>query len=425
MASSPAPAGRTLSRRLLLPHGVGRAPLCGFIGYVHPHEPRLLRRIGWEIANDIHDDFADQTSDDNGATWSPLRPSLSKEPVEGGHLCHTENAILLLPDGRLVHFTNNKFEANLAGCNLDSNCQARISVGTPAEISRGAGEVLVSDFGLPQGLCFSFVNPILDARGRILAPVQWQKHDADGAIRRYAAAHQQRSDDLYIASACAQPRTDLPEVLMDVWEAGLLIGTPGADGRWSWRRTGPVPYDFALSSRGLMEPALAELPGGKLVMVLRGANFHWPDRPGYKWVTCSTDGGDTWTPVTPLACSDGTVLESGSSGSMLVRSARDGQLYWIGNLCTEGRRPHGNMPRSPLHIARVCEEPFALDRASIAVIDRAAADEHPDTQMSNFKYCQDRATGDLLLYLTRYGEKGYAELAWINANLYEYRIALG
>jgi len=82
------------------------------------------------------------------------------------------------------------------------------------------------------------------------------------------------------------------------------------------------------------------------------------------------------------------------------------------------------MPRSPIVIARVQEEPFALIRDSIFVIDRAQPGEHPETQHSNFKMYQDRATGDVVLYLVRYGERGYADNAWLNADHYQYRVQL-
>ena len=82
------------------------------------------------------------------------------------------------------------------------------------------------------------------------------------------------------------------------------------------------------------------------------------------------------------------------------------------------------MPRSPFHIAEMQESPFAIKRDTITPIDRAREGEHPDTQHSNFKFYQDRETGDVVLYLTRYGERGYANEKWIEADLYEYRVAL-
>ena len=82
------------------------------------------------------------------------------------------------------------------------------------------------------------------------------------------------------------------------------------------------------------------------------------------------------------------------------------------------------MPRSPLYIAEIQEDPVAIKRETITVIDRAGPGEHPDTQHSNFKFYQDRITGDVVVYLTRYGERGYENDTWIMADLYQYRVTM-
>ena len=126
----------------------------------------------------------------------------------------------------------------------------------------------------------------------------------------------------------------------------------------------------------------------------------------------------------PLPCDDGTVIESSATGSALFRSARDNRLYWIGNLCIDGERPNGNMPRSPLILAEVREDPFALKRDTITVIDRRAPHEDRFVQHSNFKYYQDRQTGRLRVSLTRYGERGSDNGKWMNADYYGYWVQL-
>jgi hypothetical protein len=402
---------KLLTKQRIRSHGPDRAPLCGFVAYVHGTQPILLRRIGYEVSNDIHDDFTDQLSTDNGRTWSKPRRALSSHEVPGGHVTHTENAVYYVPErDLLVHWTNDKFEASLAGGHTpNSNYQIRITVGKPDEVSRGtASDVTIADFGLRQGLFVSFLTPVRDRRGRLLIPTMWLHHDADGALR-----------------AQGYPtRTDMPDVMTDYADAALLIGTFQPDGKLTWQLGQPVPFDPAISDRGLCEPTVAELPGGVLVMIMRGSNCRHPERPGYKWLTRSTDGGLTWSPAVPLPADDGAPIESSATGSALFRSRHDGQLYWIGNLCLEGERPNGNDPRSPLYIAQMQEEPFAIKRGTITVIDRAQPGEHPRTQHSNFKFYQDRETADIVLYLTRYGERGYVNDTWIHADLYEYRISL-
>lgn len=189
-----------------------------------------------------------------------------------------------------------------------------------------------------------------------------------------------------------------------------------------WTAGQPVAVDIEKTSRGYCENTLAELGNGRLVMVMRGDNSMYPQRPGYKWHCFSDDEGLTWSEPQPLGCSDGSFIESGSNGSALLRSLTDGNLYWIGNLALGGERAQANWPRSPLVIAQVQEEPFALRRETITIIDQRQPGEPPQTQMSNFRYYQDRQTGEVVVFLSRFGEKD--EQNWRLADYYRYRVAM-
>jgi hypothetical protein len=417
---------------VVLSHGPNRAPLCGFATYIDPRKPVLLRRIGWEVSNDIHDDFTDVVSRDNGRTWSEPYLALRNQPVPGGFICHTENAALFLPERKLlIHWTNDKLESSLeGGCDLDLNCRVRITEGEPDAVSRGtAPDQFVSDFGSKQGLCISFATPLRDSQGRVLMPIQRQMSAVGRPPPESRTPPRPESPAVGLQhgpthGGAFPVRADMPDVFSNFWQVGLLIGEFQADGRLKWRLSAMVPCEFDKSSRGMMEGTLAELAGGRFCMILRGSNRDWPERQSYKWLSFSTDRGETWSEPEPLPCDDGSLLESSSTGSALFRSLRSGKLYWIGNLCLEGPRPNGNMPRSPLYIAEMQENPVAFKRKTITAIDRVQPGEHPDTQHSNFKFYQDRVTGDLVLYLTRYGERGYDNDRWILADLYQYRIAL-
>lgn len=432
---------KVVQKKRIARHGADRAPLCGFITYIHPQKPVLLRRTGWEVSNDIHDDFADAFSRDNGRTWSRPRPALKSIPVPGGVICHTENAALYVP-GRnlLIHWTNDKFETSLKGGNdLGKSSRIRITAGEPGAASDGtAPDPFISDFGFKQGIYVSFATPFLDSRGRPLVPVIWQKRDHP-SLPIHSAEFQKRKqmadgasgswvDDFRIGPThgrCFPMRPDMPDVFANYWEAGLLIGEFRKDGTLAWHVSAAVPCDFEKSSRGMVEGTVAELADGRLIMVLRGSNGDWPEKRGYKWLTFSDDLGETWSEAEPLRCDDGTLIESSATGSALFRSGMNGRLYWIGNLCLDWRRPNGNMPRSPLYIAEIQEDPVAIRRKTITVIDQSQPGEDPDTQHSNFKFYEDRKTGELVVLLTRYGERGYADNTWIRADLHEYRIALG
>jgi hypothetical protein len=80
------------------------------------------------------------------------------------------------------------------------------------------------------------------------------------------------------------------------------------------------------------------------------------------------------------------------------------------------------MPRSPLTIAEIQEEPFGIKQETIAVIDRRAPDEPSQTQMSNFRFYQDRETGDVVLFLSRFGESDNEN--WKLADYYRYRVEI-
>jgi hypothetical protein len=87
-SSTPANAGATsisfmklLQKKCATPHRPDRAPVIVFVTCIHPTKPVLLRRIGWKIADDLHDDLYDSISEDNGNTWSPPQPCLKRRAM--------------------------------------------------------------------------------------------------------------------------------------------------------------------------------------------------------------------------------------------------------------------------------------------------------------------------------------------------------
>src|SRR5687767_2140810 len=107
----------TVSKELITTHQPGRTPVCGFATYIS-HDPLILmRRMGWETGDDVHDGFVDQISYDNGRTWSEPRPSLTSNKVEGGYIYYIEFAPLLL-DGekQFLCATNQRYQQTLEDC---------------------------------------------------------------------------------------------------------------------------------------------------------------------------------------------------------------------------------------------------------------------------------------------------------------------
>lgn len=403
----------TISRSVVTRHRPNGAPIINFVTYIHPTEPILQRRIGWEIADDLHDDLTDTFSRDNGKTWGDSQPFIRRKQVDGGYLFTQEGGAIYIPErDTLVTATYETIQKTLDGFHDSSPGKLRLTAASPAK-HRDAVP-FVSDFGVTHGIYVSFLHPALDSRGRVLVPTCFNALEAPGPN---APLHK-------LGVPFRKHAPDQPE---DYQRTALLIGTFDAQNRLSWRLTQPVPCAPDKSSRGLCEGTVAQLGDGTLAMVMRGSNHLWPDRPGCKWLSLSRDGGETWSEAEPLRCDDGTLIESSATGSCLFRSINTGKLYWIGNLCVDGVRPYGwgsNYPRNHIVIARVQENPFALVRSSITVIDKNHEGEDLRVQMSNFRMYQDRATGDAVFYLTRYAERGHDNGDWLKADQYEYRVAI-
>jgi hypothetical protein len=156
-----------LEKKKIAAHRPNRAPVCACVTYMHPAKPILLRRTGWEVSNDVQDDYSDFISGDNGRTWSGPRPAPSSVAVEGGRIVHTEHVALYLPDRHLlILWTNDKLEPSIeAGYDMDQTARIRITAGDPDAVLGGAATPFISDFGIKQGLYVSFTTAWLDSRG--------------------------------------------------------------------------------------------------------------------------------------------------------------------------------------------------------------------------------------------------------------------
>jgi hypothetical protein len=202
----------------------------------------------------------------------------------------------------------------------------------------------------------------------------------------------------------------------------VVIADRRKDGSYAWRASATVPTDLEKSCRGFEENTVVELGDGRIAMLIRGSNEVFHDRLGCKWQAFSHDGGHTWSAAEPWRYDDGEPVRSSATGSAVFRSAGDGQLYWIGNICADGDVVRGNWPRSPLVIGRIDAGRFVLVRASLTVIDQRHGGDSAEVQMSNFRYYQDRHSGDVVLFLTRFGERSAER--WKLADTYRYRITI-
>jgi len=386
---------RLLSKEVFIKCQNGRPVFPGFVSYISASEPLLMHRSGWVDDSDTYDDFADRFSSDNGVTWSEPQMKQQSYKVPGGLMRYAENACFFDKDtGKLLTFCSRAIYPDQP----DTDLIFELTADAYDPVSKKWQGETVMPLSLPGGVAISFCFPIKTATGKLLVPAMTMPLDDSGKAIHYLG--------------CWAP----------MYVSLTMQGEYQADGSLNFKLGQPVRMDPEKSSRGYDENTLAQLNDGRIMMIMRADNTMYPERPGTKWHAFSEDEGMSWSEPERLLCSDGSLIESGSNGSALFRSIKTGKLYWIGNLAIDGDRANGNWPRSPLTIAEMQEEPFGIKRETITVIDRRGPNEPSQTQMSNFRFYQDCETGDVVLFLSRFGENDNEN--WKQADYYKYRIEI-
>ena len=390
------PLPRLVSKEIFLPRHDHQAHVTRFVTYVSKAKLLLMHCSGRIDNSDTYDDYAVRTSSDNGRTWSQPEVRWKSSMLSTGRIRYAEPAAFFDPDrGKLIVLIDRAFYPK-DKVNVDTEYALELNVYDPATGKWEPRRKIA--FPHERTPAVSFCFPIKNGQGRLLFPAMRQVRDAAGKAVHY--------------KGCWAP----------VEEMVTVIGQWNEQGGLSWPLGTPRPIAPEQSSRGLSENTFIELAGGRIAAVCRGDNGMFPNRPGYKWLCFSRDGGLNWSAPVPLPTTGGAPIESGSNGSALFRSPRNGRLYWLGNLALRGERANGNGPRSPLCLVEVQEEPFALKRETIFIVDERSAGDSPQVQLSNFRYYQDRQTGDVVIFLTRYGE--WSAKQWMLADYYRYRVAL-
>jgi hypothetical protein len=179
------------------------------------------------------------------------------------------------------------------------------------------------------------------------------------------------------------------------WVSGATIRLPGG-------------YTAA-GQCGSDEPALAFLDDGRWFATVRtsGAQDDMPRlrMPILPWTAVSTDQGATWGEVRPLRFDDGSPAYVPSAYPEMVRSAKTGRWYWIGNLLPQPTYGQCD-PRYPLCLAELDPQTLRLKRDTVTVIQDREPDDALLARYSNFRVYEQRRTGDLILLMTR----GYSEM---------------
>ena len=164
-----------------------------------------------------------------------------------------------------------------------------------------------------------------------------------------------------------------------------------------WEMSNPASVPEYMS-RGLDEAEVAEMAGGRLMMVIRGASGARQTMSGAKFFSISKDGGITWGPAVPLTYPDGSLVHSPASFPNFFRSAKNGRVYLIANVLPEPA--HHSDPRYPLKIVEIDREYlWALPETETVIADRQA--HHPRfVRFSNWQRIEDRETGNPVIYMT-------------------------
>jgi hypothetical protein len=199
----------------------------------------------------------------------------------------------------------------------------------------------------------------------------------------------------------------------------VLIGTWTNDQHLLWHASQRVVGDPKRTTRGVIEPTLAEFPDGRILMVMRGSNGGKADPrhelPSYKWFAVSRDGGEAWSAPEPWTFEDGQALFSPSSMSALFRHS-SGRYFWAGNL--SAHNCEGNLPRWPLVIGEVDRNSLKILHSSVLTVDTVRPEDKARGRLdlSHLTLLEDRETKQIILTYPR-SYNAYKSNEWATVRL--------
>ena len=375
---------------------------------------RLRETRAHEAKSDLGEKYRVRFSENNGRTWSAWAPvALGTDTLRQGDTYMEESPFAIAYDPVADRTIEVLFQ--------------RIFLGEPSAVLAAfwRGERKFADhcsyrFSKDDGRTWTERHPLIYETGSVFNPKNWAdpgffrnnqmygSYDitslSDGRIAYPAVVSVSYREDEEERKICAK----VP------WYAGQdrVEGVGCFVGKWNprkddydWTFSKPVFVPRMVSTRGLEEPTVTELRGGKLLLEMRGSNVYLDPvlYPGRKWISVSADGGKTWSAVVDFRYDTGEPFYAPATFAKFIRSRRTERLYWIGNI---SRGPaEGNGPRYPLYIAEVDERKVALMKKTLTIIDDLQPGDTRGLQLSNFSLLENRETGDLEIYLSRLGEK--------------------
>lgn len=337
-------------------------------------------------------------SKDNGRTWSePIETATGEKRAGGMWRLHLRAGFVDPVSRKLIEFwnegvlpTDDPLEG-LRQWNIRYRVDGRVHdlVQEGAEFSaehplpgvwRGKNCAMIGD---------QACTPLAGRRGGVLLPVSVTPIDAQGRLYNPGGGYTYH-------------------------DAAVLHGR-FERGRYVWRMSERLVADPKRSTRGLDEPSIAWLRGGRLLMVMRGSNDRQTVLPARRWYSISSDGGLTWPQAEPWSFSNGEPFYSPSACAQLLPHS-SGRLFWLGNISRENAR--GNRPRYPFWIGEVDPGSGLLKKESMRVVDDLAEGEDPILMLSNFYAREDRESHEIVLHMSRL----FAHPDNWQGDAYEYRI---
>lgn len=386
-----------VSTSVFIPSPAGGTAVMGGSYYTRATGTDLMSVHTLSSRSDILSHEYYRFSEDNGRTWSDARliPA-SRETPEGTLQRHNRGGYLDPATGRFIKLRNEAVLPNNEVLEFMRYNTVHHAVSVDGGRTDLFDEPLVArgnfdaDHPLPNVRrghnCFmmgdSTCQPITLPDGTLLQPVQISPVGPDGYYRPKGPG--------FTYTDCA--------VIRGTWRDDLHI---------DWELAGMVEGDPERTTRGLIEPTLARLTDGRILMVMRGSNDQRPKLPGYRWSAFSEDDGKTWTEAEPWTYESGSAFHSPSSCSQLLAHS-SGRLYWIGNIC--GENPDGNLPRNPIVIGEVSMDSGRLIEDTVTVIDDRQPDDGDFLTLSNFYAREDRESAGIKLHMMRCsigGSRGY------------------
>jgi len=341
-----------------------------------------------EIGDDIYDNCFVAYSSDHGRNWTEDEPyQVSKRTDEGTVRWNFGNAaadpftgrvVVLFTQSLLPHDENLEcLSSSFPLCRVSQDCgktwlfEERIIQSDDDETY--SPEHPIKSIWVGKNAVHFANEPFFCSSEKLIVPVQTTRLNPDGTLY-------------------------CPPGALSFHELMILIGSWRTDGRLDWQASEKVILEADVSTRGLAEGAVAEMPDGRFLMVMRGSNDGNPKLPSRKWYCVSDDGCHTWSPVQPWGYDDGELFYSPAAWSTIVKHS-NGRYYWFGNICSEN--PVGNNPRYPVVAGIIDPERLLLIRDSVTVIDTRTKDDPREIYLSNFGVYEERPSGDMVMRMPR------------------------